>query len=91
MRGGRDESACALRGSGVTGESESEGWFFLAESWLAESWLAESLKHGEKVMGGGGEKAETLKWHSTLDSRLSTLHFGKIIFWNHNQAKRENS
>ena len=30
-------------------------------------------------MGGGGEKAETLKWHSTLDSRLSTLHFGKII------------
>jgi hypothetical protein len=32
---------------------------------LAESWLAESLKHGEKVMGGGGEKAETLKWHST--------------------------
>ena len=30
-------------------------------------------------MGGGGEKAETLKWHSTLDSRLSTLHFGKIM------------
>jgi hypothetical protein len=30
-------------------------------------------------MGGSGEKAETLKWHSTLDSRLSTLHFGKII------------
>jgi hypothetical protein len=50
------------------------GGFFLAESWLAES-----LKHGEEVMGGGGEKAETLKWHSTLGGRLSTLHFGKII------------
>jgi hypothetical protein len=42
-------------------------------------------------MGGGGEKAETLKWHSTLDSRLSTLHFGKIIdskiIFNHNRAR----
>ena len=74
MRGGRDESACALRGSGVTRESESEGWFFSGRIWLAES-----LKHGEEVMGGGGEKAETLNWHSTLDSRLSTLHFGKIM------------
>ena len=51
MRGGRDESACALRGSGVTRESESEGWFFSGRIWLAES-----LKHGEEVMGGGGEK-----------------------------------
>jgi hypothetical protein len=24
----RDESACALRGSGVTWKNESEGWFF---------------------------------------------------------------
>jgi hypothetical protein len=47
MRSGRDESACALRGSGVTWKSESEG----------EKW--------QKL--------------STLDSRLSTLHFGKII------------
>jgi hypothetical protein len=43
----RDKSACDLRSSGVTWESESDG-----------------------------EKRQKL---STLDPRLSTLHFGKII------------
>jgi len=86
MRGGRDESACALSGSGVTRESESEGG-------LAESWLAESLKHGEEVMGGGGEKAETLKWHSTaglssLNTRFLQNHGQQNhCFWNHNRAR----
>jgi hypothetical protein len=32
-----------------------------------------------EVTGGGREKAETLKWLSTLDARLSTSLFGKII------------
>ena len=49
---------------GVTGESESEGWFFLAESWLAES-----LKHGKDVIVDG----QLVKRRSTLDARLSNF------------------
>ena len=54
-----EKNRCAV---GV--ESESEGWFFLAESWLAES-----LKHGKDVTVDG----QLVKRRSTLDARLSNF------------------